>query len=69
MYVTQFPIPEISPEEQKPFIELVDEILALKKAGDDTSELENKIDRMVYKLYDLSPGEIAVVEGGGQAKN
>jgi hypothetical protein len=26
-------------------------------------ELEHQIDQMVYKLYGLTPGEIAVVEG------
>ncbi len=29
----------------------------------DTSELETKIDKMVYDLYDLTPEEIAIVEG------
>jgi len=26
--------------------------------------LEKQIDQMVYKLYDLTPEEIAIVEGG-----
>ncbi len=50
----EFPIPKISEEKQKPFIELVDKILALKKEQKDTKELEDKIDEMVYKLYDLN---------------
>ncbi len=29
----------------------------------DTSALEQQIDEMVYKLYDLTPEEIAIVEG------
>ncbi|HLB49475.1 MAG TPA: hypothetical protein VJL59_20880 [Anaerolineales bacterium] len=28
----------------------------------DTTALEREIDRLVYKLYDLTPEEIAVVE-------
>jgi len=28
----------------------------------DSSELENRIDQMVYKLYDLKPEEIAIIE-------
>lgn len=28
-----------------------------------TTPLEKQIDEMVYKLYDLTPEEIAVVEG------
>ncbi|MBI5192981.1 MAG: N-6 DNA methylase [Nitrospirae bacterium] len=31
----------------------------------DTSALEQQIDEMVYKLYDLTPEEIAIVEGRG----
>jgi len=29
----------------------------------DTTALEREIDRLVYELYDLTPEEIAVVEG------
>jgi hypothetical protein len=29
----------------------------------DNSTLEHEIDKMVYKLYELTPEEIAVVEG------
>jgi len=31
----------------------------------DTSDIEREIDQMVYKLYDLTPEEIAIVEGKG----
>ena len=44
---------------------LCDEILAMKKSDSeaDTSALEAEIDQLVYKLYNLTPEEIAVVEG------
>ncbi len=44
---------------------LVDRILAAKKSDPnaDTSALEAEIDALVYKLYDLTPAEIDVVEG------
>jgi len=29
----------------------------------DTTDLENQIDEMVYKLYDLTNEEIAIIEG------
>ena len=53
-------------ENQSPFIEKVNQILALKKADPkaDTSDLEAEIDRMVYRLYDLTAEEILIVEGG-----
>ncbi len=60
----KFNIPQISKEQQKPFIDLVDQILAKKKESPDanTSELEKKIDQMVYRLYGLTPEEVKVVE-------
>jgi hypothetical protein len=59
----KIPIKQITPEEQKPFIKLVDEILEKKKLGQETEDLENKIDEMVYRLYDLTDEEISIVEG------
>jgi hypothetical protein len=66
-YVEQNPIPIISEDEQKPFIDLVDEILELKKQDPsaDTSDLENQIDQLVYQLYELTEEEIKIVEGNG----
>jgi len=61
--INNMPLPKISAAEQTPFIELVDRILELKKSGGDTTELENRIDQMVYTLYDLTPDEIAIIEG------
>jgi hypothetical protein len=50
-------------DQQQPFIELVDKILAEKKAGNDTSVLECEIDGLLYGLYGLSEEEILIVEG------
>ena len=43
---------------------LVDRILVAKKADStaDTSALEAQIDKLVYKLYNLTEEEIAIVE-------
>ena len=51
----------IIPAQQKPFIALVDRILAAN-AHTDTSAYESQIDALVYRLYSLSSEEIAVVE-------
>ncbi len=59
----EIPVPKISPESQEPFIKLVDEILELKKRGENTDEQENEIDEMVYDLYDLTKAERDIVEG------
>ena len=72
-HVKKIPIPKISPEQQKPFIQIVDQILAITKDDDylqnsakqdKVGEYERQIDRMVYKLYRLTDEEIKIVEGG-----
>ena len=35
----------------------------MKKTEADTSALEDEIDKLVYELYNLTPEEIAIVEG------
>jgi hypothetical protein len=47
-------------DQQQPFIELADIILADKEEGQDTSALELEIDGL---LYGLSEEEILIVEG------
>jgi len=56
----------------KPFIDLVDKILAITKDDDylqnkekqaKVKEYERQIDQMVYKLYGLTEEEITIVEG------
>jgi hypothetical protein len=63
--IVEIPIPNISPIEQAPIIAKVEQILSAKKADPsaDTTQLEAEIDIMVYELYDLTPEEIAIVEG------
>ena len=58
------PIKEISPDQQQPFIRLVDSIIENKKLGKDTEALENQIDAMVYQLYGLTANEIQIIEKG-----
>ena len=63
--VERLPIPKLSADRQRPFIRLVDHILAAKraKASADTSTLEAEVDRLVSALYGLTEEEVAVVEG------
>ena len=45
-------------------IGLVDEILKIKNrnANEDTVEIERETDGLVYRLYDLTEGEIEIIE-------
>ena len=63
-FVSRIPIPDISDARQRPFIRLVDDMLAAKNADLDanTAAQEEEIDRMVYALYGITDAEIAAVE-------
>ena len=63
--VKVIPIPEASKEQQQEIMEIVDSILDNKKANlnSDTSASEREIDSLIYKFYNLTDEEIAVIEG------
>jgi len=70
--IIDLPIIKVPDNQQKPFINLVNQILAITKSSDylqnpdkqdKVKKLEAEIDQLVYKLYDLTEEEIAIVEG------
>jgi hypothetical protein len=70
--LSEIPIKNILPTEQKPFIEFADKILTITKDDDylenfvkqaKVREYEKLIDQLVYKIYGLTPEEIEIVEG------
>jgi type I restriction-modification system DNA methylase subunit len=70
--LSEIPIKKISKIDQKPFISIVDKILAITKDEDypynpdkqaQVKGYGHQIDQLVYELYGLTPEEIAVVEG------
>ncbi|EJO1483414.1 Eco57I restriction-modification methylase domain-containing protein [Campylobacter jejuni] len=66
-YVEKFPIPKINSKNEKlanELISLVDEILVLKEQDKnaDTKTQEDKINSIVYKLYNLTEEEIKIIE-------
>jgi adenine-specific DNA-methyltransferase len=67
------PLKNISEEDQQPFINLVDKILAITKDENfydnptkqaEFKKYERQIDQMVYKLYSLTDKEIKIIEEG-----
>jgi len=73
--LSEIPIKKISKNNQEPFIELVAQILDITKDEDYLSnpakkakvkDLEREIDILVYELYELTPEEIAIVEGNNK---
>ncbi|HIH2198979.1 TPA: class I SAM-dependent DNA methyltransferase [Campylobacter coli] len=66
--IERLPIPKINSKNEKlanELISLVDEILKAKEQDKNanTQELENKINSIVYKLYNLTEEEIKIIEG------
>lgn len=68
--LSEIPIKKISKNEQSPFVEIVDKILAITKEENylqnpskqtQVKEYEKQIDQMVYKLYGLTPEEIEII--------
>jgi hypothetical protein len=59
------PIVQSSNKEKDTLEKIVQMIISLKKKNPsaDTTDLENKIDKLVYELYGLTAEEIAIVEG------
>lgn len=69
--LSHIPIPEITQDNKKNIEQvekLVDQILIIKKENKDadTKNLEQEIDQLVYKLYDLTPEEIEIVENSSK---
>jgi len=69
------PIADSSSSTQKPFIKIVDKILAITRSGDylensvkkeEVKKYEEQIDQMVYNLYGLTDEEIKIVENNGK---
>jgi hypothetical protein len=69
--VDNLPIKRIEEAQQKPFRSVVESILSITKEYDYSKdaekqskirEYEKQIDQMVYKLYELTPEEIKIVE-------
>ncbi len=66
-FLEKLPIPKINSKNEKlanELINLVDEILKVKEQDKNanTQELENKINSLVYKLYNLTEEEIKIIE-------
>ena len=63
--INQMPLPNLSNSQKAEIENLVEQILEKKRENPlaDTGKLESEIDRLVYKLYDLTDEEKDIVEG------
>jgi len=65
----EIPLIKVSENSQKPIIKLVDKILAIIKShnlqnssDEQVKTLEQEINTLIYKLYDLNNDEIKIIE-------
>ena len=63
--LSEIPIKKATQSQQQQIVDLVDQILAIKRSNPnaDTLALEREIDGLVYELYGLTEEEVKVVEG------
>jgi adenine-specific DNA-methyltransferase len=61
-FLLKVPVPKPKEESEKVLSNLVDEILSKKAEGFSTTELEEKIDEVVFQLYNLTKTEIEIVK-------
>jgi adenine-specific DNA-methyltransferase len=60
--VETLPIPDLSSQDQIPFVELIEKILDVKKSYGNTENLENLLDKKIYDLFGFTSDEINVIE-------
>ena len=61
-YIGKIFIPKITLEQQKPLVDLVLEIENKIKFSENYSFLENKINEIIYNLFNLSNDNIETIE-------
>ena len=61
VHLAQLPIKILSLKAQKPFIDLVDKIIASENG--ETKSIEKNIDELVYSLYGITKDEQKIIEG------
>jgi hypothetical protein len=68
--LNDLPIPKITMRDRNTLVANVDRIISAKVRDSqaDTTALEREIDQLVYRLYKLTPEEIAVVEEATRGK-
>lgn len=63
--IEDLPVPNLDVlDRQESLIKLIDQILVIKNndVNSDTNELESQLDQIVYRLYNLTPEEIKIIE-------
>ena len=60
--LNEFPVPKLSESDQENIVSLVDRVLSDKNEQQPSSQAEASLKARIYKLYNLTPDEIALIE-------
>lgn len=61
-YVNEIPVYQPTESQERKITNLVDQILINKEGGLDTTDLEDRIDNLIYRLYNLTYDEVKVID-------
>ncbi|EDK72373.1 type IIS restriction-modification protein [candidate division TM7 genomosp. GTL1] len=61
IYIERLPVPYISASSQRLFIELLDQIIERKRANKPFQDLEEELNAMAFRLFDLTQEEVGLV--------
>ena len=69
MYISPLPIPTATAKEKSQLATLAEQCAAATAAGDHATlaAREHQINQLVYRLFDLTPDEIALIESSLQS--
>ena len=62
LYLRKFPIPATPPAERRVIERLVRRLLALRGEGPEAAALEQELNERVYRLFELTAEETALIE-------
>jgi len=60
--LNEFPVPKLSESDQENIVSLVDRVLSDKNEQQPSSQAEASLKARIYKLYNLTHDEIALIE-------
>jgi restriction endonuclease S subunit len=65
-FLEQLPIKEADSDQQRIIVELFEKVFSLVEGNGHMHELQNEIDQNVYRLYNLTPEEILIIESSSK---
>jgi adenine-specific DNA-methyltransferase len=62
MFIERLPVPTVSNSDEEKISALIDEIIKMKAKKQNTTEIENLIDKFIFQIYALDEAEIKLID-------